>query len=128
MDEKKKEKENKERDLEAETERYIVPRKQAPPPRGTRPTMGVAGRYAQKVAARQMLGGAGGASDGANSGTNGGANGGTGGNAAGNRNPSGTSMEQAMRITAITQRAIADGKRRQIDVRELEEIAEMSEN
>ena len=79
-------------------EAYIVPTKQIPPPRGTRPLSGVVGNHARKLAAKRMMGKSG----------------------VGN-------MEDAIRIAAISQKAEIDGKRRQIDRKELARIAQEME-
>lgn len=88
---------NQEQELEIQ-EAYIVPTKQIPPPRGTRPLGGVAGNHARKLAAKRMMDKSG----------------------IGN-------MEDAIRVAAISQKAEIDGKRRQIDVKELARIVQEME-
>ena len=75
-------------------EAYVVPTKQIPPPRGSRPMGGVVGRHARKMAAKRML----------------------------DQDQKGD-MEDAIRAAAIAQKAEVDGKRRQIDVKELGRLA-----
>ncbi len=72
---------------------YIVPKKAAPPPRGVRPHTGVVGRYEKKQEAKRLLSASGEGS-----------------------------MEDALRVAAISQKAQMEGRRRQIDVRELRRI------
>ncbi len=79
-------------------ELFVFPRKTLPPPRGVKPLLGVAERYARRQQAKQLF------VDGFVAGDDGG-------------------IDRAMQIVAISQKALAEGKRRQISVFELERIA-----
>ncbi|MCR5451739.1 MAG: hypothetical protein K6F00_03820 [Lachnospiraceae bacterium] len=81
---------------------FIFPRKMVPPARGTKPLVGVAAHYARKTEAKRMM------SDGEDS--------------DGEQN-----IIRAMQVVAISQKATADGKRRQLSVIELERIVNRPE-
>ena len=78
--------------MEMGQEAYVAPRKLPPQPRGSRPSGGLAARYEQKLRAKRLAG------------TDGGDE----------------AVKNAIQAAAIAERAMQDGKRRQVSIRELE--------